>query len=61
MAFRVWVSDTRWVPDLTDTDMGMIFYPWVAPILDPNRDGYGVGIFFHPQVTRRVPDTLLLL
>jgi hypothetical protein len=43
------------------TDTGMVFYPWVAPIPDPNRDGYGTGIFSHPRVTRRVPDTLLPL
>jgi hypothetical protein len=49
------------VPDLTGTGTGIIFYPWVAPVLDPNRDGYGTGIFSHPRVTRRVPDTLLPL
>jgi hypothetical protein len=53
MAIRVWVPDP--------TGMEMIFYPWVAPIPDPNRDGYGTGIFSHPWVTRRVPDTLLPL
>jgi hypothetical protein len=36
---------------------GTIFYSWVAPVPDPNRDGY----FFPPAVTRRVPDTLLPL
>jgi hypothetical protein len=36
---------------------GTIFYPWVALVPDPNRDEY----FFHPRVTRWVPDTLLLL
>jgi hypothetical protein len=35
------------------------FYPRVTPVLDPNRDGYGMSIFFQPQVTRRVYDTLL--
>jgi hypothetical protein len=40
---------------------GTIFYPQVAPVPDPNRDGYRVGIFSHLQVTRRVPDTLLPL
>jgi hypothetical protein len=43
------------------TGTGMIFYPQVAPVPDPNRDGYGTDIFFHPRVTRRVPDTLLPL
>jgi hypothetical protein len=56
MAIQVRVPDTRRVPDPTGT--GTIFYPWVVPVPDPNRDGYGMGIFFHPRVTRRVPDTL---
>jgi hypothetical protein len=42
---------------LTVTCMWMIFYPWVTPVPDPNRDWYGTGIFSHPRVTRRVPDT----
>jgi hypothetical protein len=33
-----------WVPDPTGIDMGIIFYPWVAPVSDSDRDGY----FFHP-------------
>jgi hypothetical protein len=41
--------------------MGTIFYPRVTSVPDPNQDGYGTGIFFHPRVTRRVPDTLLPL
>jgi hypothetical protein len=40
---------------------GMIFYPRVALVPDPNRDGYGTDIFFHPQITQLVPDTLLPL
>jgi hypothetical protein len=52
-------------PEIRDgnsgTGTGTIFYPWVAPVPDPNRDGYGTGIFSHPRVTRRVPDTLLPL
>jgi hypothetical protein len=59
MAIRVRVPDTRRIPD--PMGMGTIFYPWVAPVPDPNQDGYGTGIFFHPRVTRRVPDTLLPL
>jgi hypothetical protein len=61
ITIRVWVPDTRWVPDPTGTGTGMIFYPWVAPVPDLNRDEYGTGIFFHPRVTRRVADTLLPL
>jgi hypothetical protein len=61
MAIRVRVPDTRWISDLTGTDMGTIFYPWVAPVTDLNWDGYETGIFFYSCVTRRVPDTLLPL
>jgi hypothetical protein len=31
-------------------DTRMIFYLWVAPVLDPNRDGYRMSIFSHPQI-----------
>jgi hypothetical protein len=34
--------DTRY-PSGTST--GTIFYPWVAPVPDPNLDGYGMDIF----------------
>jgi hypothetical protein len=61
MAIRVRVPDTCRVPDPTGTGTGTIFYPWVAPVPDPNRDGYEMGIFSHPWVTRRVLDTLLPL
>jgi hypothetical protein len=30
---------------LPGTGMGTIFYPWVPPVPDLNRDGYGTGIF----------------
>jgi hypothetical protein len=33
------------VPDLMGTGTGTIFYPWVAPVPDPNQDGYGTDIF----------------
>jgi hypothetical protein len=46
---------------LMGTDMGTIFYPWVSPVPDPNRDGYETCIFFYLRVTRRVPDTILSL
>jgi hypothetical protein len=59
MTIWVRVPDIRRVPDPTGT--GMIFYPRVAPVSDPNQDGYGTSIFFHPRVIRRVPDTLLPL
>jgi hypothetical protein len=45
----------------TSTGTGAIFYLRVAPVPDPNRDGYGTDIFSHPRVTRRVLDTLLPL
>jgi hypothetical protein len=57
MAIWVRVFDTYRVPD--PMGMDMIFYSWVAPVPDPNWDEYGTGIFFHPRVTRWVPDTLL--
>jgi hypothetical protein len=61
MAIQVWVPDTHRVPDSTGTGTGAIFYPWVAPVPDPNQDGYGTSIFSHPRVTRWVLDTLLPL
>jgi hypothetical protein len=51
----------RRVPDPMGMDMEMIFYPRVVYVPDPNRDGYGTGIFFHLWVTQWVPDTLLPL
>jgi hypothetical protein len=55
MTIQVRVPDTRRVPDPTGTGTGMgtIFYPRVAHVPDPNRDGYGTCIF--------LPDTLLSL
>jgi hypothetical protein len=61
MAIWIRVSDTRRVPDPMGMGTGTIFYLCVAPVPDPNRDWYRTGIFFHPQVTRRVPDILLPL
>jgi hypothetical protein len=46
MVIQVRVLGTRWVPDPMGSGTGMIFYPWVAPVSDPNLDGYEVGIFF---------------
>jgi hypothetical protein len=40
MAIRVQVPDTRRVPDPMGTGMRTIFYPRVALVPDPNRDGY---------------------
>jgi hypothetical protein len=45
MAIQVWVPDTRRVPDPMGTGTATIFYPRVAPVPEPNRDGYGTGIF----------------
>jgi hypothetical protein len=61
MTIWVRVPDTRRVPDLTGMGARMIFYLRVTPVPDLNRDGYEMCIFFHPWVTRRVPDTLLLI
>jgi hypothetical protein len=59
MAIWVQVPGTRLVPD--SMGLGKILYLWVAPVPDLNRDSFGVGIFFHSWVTRRIPDTLLPL
>jgi hypothetical protein len=61
MAIRVRVPDTRRVSGPMGTGMETIFYPQVAPVPNPNRDGYRMGIFSHPRITWRVPDTLLPL
>jgi hypothetical protein len=55
------LPDICWLPDLMGIGMEMIFYSWLTPVPDLNRDGYEMSIFFHPRVTRRVPDTLLPL
>jgi hypothetical protein len=51
MTIRVQVPSTRQVTDPTGSGTGTIFYPQVAPVPDPNRDRYGMGIFFQPWVT----------
>jgi hypothetical protein len=51
MIIWVRVPGTCWVPDLTEADMGMIFYPWVTSVPDLNQDGYGADVFFHSRVT----------
>jgi hypothetical protein len=51
MSIRTRVSDTRRISDSTGMNTGVIFYPWVTSVLDPNRDGYETGIFFYPWVT----------
>jgi hypothetical protein len=61
MAIRVRVPGTYRVPDPTGPGTGTIFYPRVAPVPDPNRDGYEIGIFSHLWVTQRVSDTLIPL
>jgi hypothetical protein len=64
MAIRVRVPDTHRVPDPTGTGTGMIFYLWVAPVPDLNRDGYGTGIFFpsagNPTGTRYFTTAIIL-
>jgi hypothetical protein len=44
------------VPDPTGLGKGTIFDLRVALVPDPNRDGYGEGIFSHLWVTHRVPE-----
>jgi hypothetical protein len=62
-AIWVRVPDTHWILDLMGMGTGTrtIFYLRVAPVLDPNRDEYGMSIFFHTRVTRWVLDTFLPL
>jgi hypothetical protein len=61
MTIQVRVPGARQVLDSTELGTGMIFYLRVTPIADLNRDGYGTVMFFHPRVTRGIPDTLLSL
>jgi hypothetical protein len=47
----------------TDMGTGMIFYPWVTPVPDPNRDRYGTGIFppaGNPTGTRYFTTVIIL-
>jgi hypothetical protein len=63
MAIQVWVLDTHRVPDPTGKGMGMIFYPWMALVPDPNQDGYGTGIFppaGNPTGTRYFTTAIIL-
>jgi hypothetical protein len=53
--------ETRQLPNLMGMDMEMIFYLCVTLVSDLNRDEYATCIFFHPQIIRRVPNTLLPL
>jgi hypothetical protein len=43
MAIWVQVPSTHRVSATTGPGTGTIFYLWVAPVPDPNRDGYGAG------------------
>jgi hypothetical protein len=57
---RVWVPDIRRVPNPTGTGTGTIFYPWVALIPDPNRDGYFFPPAGNPTGTRYIPTAIIL-
>jgi hypothetical protein len=63
MAIRVWVSDTRRVPDSMGTGMGMIFYPWVAPIPDSRciQDGYFFSPVGNPTGTRYFTTVIIIV
>jgi hypothetical protein len=39
---------------------GVIFYLWVAPVSDPNQDGYETDIFFNPTGTRYFTIAIIL-
>jgi hypothetical protein len=50
-------TGTRYPPG---TGTGMIFYPWVAPIPDPNQDGYFFPPAGNPTGTRYFTTTIIL-
>jgi hypothetical protein len=52
----IWV----WVFDPTGMDMSMIFYLWVTPVPDPNRDGYFFPSVGNPTGTRYFTSTIIL-
>jgi hypothetical protein len=58
MVIRVWLSDICQVLDLMGTKM--IFYPWVALVSDPNRDGYFFSPADKPTGTRYFTTTIIL-
>jgi hypothetical protein len=60
MAIRVRVPDTRRVPDPTGTGTGTIFYPWVAPVPDLNRDEYFFPPAGNPTGTRYFTTAIIL-
>jgi hypothetical protein len=60
MAIRIWVPDTRRVPDPMGTGTGMIFYPWVAPVPDPNQDEYFFPPVGNPTGTRYFTTAIIL-
>jgi hypothetical protein len=61
MVIWVRITDIRRVSNLMGMGMGTIFYSWVVSVSDLNRDGYETDIFFHPWITRWIPDILLPL
>jgi hypothetical protein len=48
---HLWMAIQVWIPDPMGMGMKIIFYPRVAPVLNPNQDGYVTDIFSHPRVT----------
>jgi hypothetical protein len=60
MTIQVRVPNTRWVSDPTGTNTGTIFYLWVAPVPDPNRDGYFFLPVGNPTGTRYFTTAIIL-
>jgi hypothetical protein len=44
------------LPNPMGSGMGTILHPQVAPVPNPNLDGYEAGIFICPRVSRQVPE-----
>jgi hypothetical protein len=60
MVIRVRVSDTHRISDPTDMGTGIIFYPRVALVPDPNRDGYFFSHVNNPMGTRYFTIVIIL-
>jgi hypothetical protein len=58
MTIQLWVPNNCRVPDPMGT--GMIFYPRVAPVSDPNRDEYFFSFMGNPTGNRYFTTVIIL-